>query len=130
VRDLDLRDKADLLRQLAHPTRLLILEVLSGGARCVTELQCLLNLPQTNVSQHLCVLRQARMVDFHESGNLRSYYLSRPSLAKALLQVLSGQYGSKKRDPGFVPREGNSKMEETSCNGFRRGAPVSALARK
>lgn len=97
--DLDLREKAALLRQLAHPTRLRILEMLSSGSRCVTEIQHALGRPQANVSQHLSVLRQARIVDYRETGSLRTYYLSRPALAGALLQVLSGRYPAEEHSP-------------------------------
>ncbi|MBI5017905.1 MAG: winged helix-turn-helix transcriptional regulator [Deltaproteobacteria bacterium] len=121
MRDLDLREKAELLRQLAHPTRLQILQVLSDGAQCVNEIQRLLQLPQTHVSQHLAVLRQARMVDYREAGTLRSYYLSRPSLARALLQVLSDRYALQKRNSGAVPPDGPRAEEETNCEAW--GAP-------
>ncbi|GAB4272714.1 MAG: hypothetical protein Kow0092_27880 [Deferrisomatales bacterium] len=66
-----LRDKADLLRQPAHPTRILILQELAGGAKCVTGIRDLLDIPQPNVSQHLAVLRQSRIVHFYEDGPLR-----------------------------------------------------------
>lgn len=41
MKKLELREKADLLRQLAHPVRLLILEELFKGAKCVSASSCI-----------------------------------------------------------------------------------------
>ena len=110
MKNLNIREKADLLRQLAHPVRLAILEELSQGAKCVTDISDLLDIPQPNVSQHLLVLRRNRIVDFHEDGSLRCYYLLRPTLITGLLNFISGQYPIVHRDREDVRREG--KMRE------------------
>ena len=89
---LNIRERAELLRQLGHPTRLAILEGLMGGGKCVTDIRDLLEVPQPNISQHLSVLRQQRIVDFSEDGKLRCYYLRRPALVRALFQFISGEY--------------------------------------
>jgi ArsR family transcriptional regulator len=89
---LNLRERAELLRQLGHPVRLAILEELTKGSKCVTDIRDLLEVPQPNVSQHLMVLRQQRIVDFSEDGKLRCYYLRRPTLVQALLKFISGEY--------------------------------------
>lgn len=44
---------------------------------------------QANISQHLAVLRYARLVDYAQDGALRCYYLCRPNLVRDLLAVLS-----------------------------------------
>jgi ArsR family transcriptional regulator len=89
---LNLRERAELLRQLGHPVRLAILEELMKGGKCVTDIRDLLEVPQPNVSQHLTVLRQQRIVDFSEDGKLRCYYLRRPALVRALFGFISGEY--------------------------------------
>jgi ArsR family transcriptional regulator len=81
--------QAALLKAFAHPTRLAILRELSGGTRCVTEMQELLPASQVNVSQHLTILRNAALVDFAQDGGTRCYYLSRPKLVEGLLELLS-----------------------------------------
>jgi ArsR family transcriptional regulator len=86
------RERAELLRQLGHPVRLAILEELIKGGKCVTDIRDLLEVPQPNVSQHLTVLRQHRIVDFSEDGKLRCYYLKRPTLVRALFEFISGEY--------------------------------------
>ena len=116
MRDLDTRERADLLRLLGHPTRLLILEGLARGVKCVTDMRDLLDIPQPNVSQHLAVLRQARIVDYYEDGRLRCYYLLRPALVEALLGFLSGDYPAVRRDRRDVRQEGRLR-------GPHRGPP-------
>ena len=113
MKDLDLRRKAELLRVLAHPTRLAILEELAAGAKCVTDIQDLLDVPQSNVSQHLAALRRERVVDFHEDGNLRCYYVTRPKLAKGLLRFVCGEYPEVSRSAESVRREG--RRREKTC---------------
>ncbi|NOY45530.1 MAG: winged helix-turn-helix transcriptional regulator [Deltaproteobacteria bacterium] len=106
MKGLNLREKAAMLRLLGHPTRLLILEELARGAKCVTDIRDLLNIPQPNVSQHLAVLRQARLVDFYEDGQLRCYYLLRPAFVTALLEFLGAEYPVTPREREDVRQEG------------------------
>lgn len=92
MKSLSIREKAELLRQLGHPTRLAILQELMKGGKCVTDIRDLLEVPQPNISQHLSVLRQQRIVDYSEDGKLRCYYLKRPVLVHALFEFISGEY--------------------------------------
>ena len=87
-----LREKADLLRILGHPTRLAIVQKLANGPKCVTDIQELLDVPQANVSQHLTVLRSYQIVGYHEDGKLRCYYLTRPAITKLIEDVLSSDF--------------------------------------
>lgn len=86
------RDKAELLRLLGHPVRLALLEELSVAPKCVSDIQDLLGLRQANVSQHLTLLRRAKLVDYHEDGHQRCYYLLRPALARDLLKFVDRDY--------------------------------------
>lgn len=79
---------AQLLRVMAHPMRLKILELLSAGSRCVKDLNGLLPIPQPRLSQHIAVLRQAQLIDCHRHGVLRCYYLLRPVLVGQLIEML------------------------------------------
>jgi len=88
----DLRAKAALLRVLGHPLRLAIVSELAAGPKCVTDIQELLGVQQANVSQHLTALRHERIVDFHEDGKLRCYYIARPSLARVILRLIQGDF--------------------------------------
>jgi ArsR family transcriptional regulator, arsenate/arsenite/antimonite-responsive transcriptional repressor len=80
---------AELLRRIAHPVRLALLGELRAGPKCVSDIRDLLGVRQANLSQHLAVLRAAGLVESHESGNLRCYYILRPRLVAGVLRVLS-----------------------------------------
>ena len=111
MENLDLRRKAELLRTLAHPLRLAILEELGRGAKCVTDIRDLLDVAQPNISQHLKALRREQIVDFYEDGNLRCYYITRPTLVKALAALLAREHKVVNRPAEEVRREG--KRRET-----------------
>lgn len=111
---LDLREKAGLLRVLGHPVRLAILAELNKGPKCVTDIQELLEMPQPNVSQHLAALRHEKIVDYHEDGKQRCYYLARPGLVKSLLRFLEPDYPVSKRSREDVRRAGR-RRQKTAC---------------
>lgn len=78
-----------LLRAFAHPTRLAILQELSKGPKCVTDLEDLLPASQANLSQHLALLRHTQLVDFAQDAQTRCYYLARPKLTRVMLDELA-----------------------------------------
>lgn len=80
---------AEVLKALAHPTRLQIVAELLKGTKCVTDIQEILPASQSNISQHLTVLRSARLVDFVQDGSQRCYYVSRPKLTSAVIGLLA-----------------------------------------
>lgn len=65
--------KAEVLKALAHPTRLMIVESLAKGERCVCELNELFDADHSTVSKHLAVLKQAGLVSDRKDG-LKVYY--------------------------------------------------------
>jgi ArsR family transcriptional regulator, arsenate/arsenite/antimonite-responsive transcriptional repressor len=83
-----MKKSAEQLRAFARPTRLMILRELLAGVKCVTDIEDLVPAAQANISQHLAVLRHARLVDFAQDGALRCYYLSRPKTVRAVLRLL------------------------------------------
>jgi ArsR family transcriptional regulator, zinc-responsive transcriptional repressor len=64
---------AELFKALANPLRLAILDQLAQGPRCVHELVDALQAPQPLVSQHLRVLRGARLVRAERRGRETAY---------------------------------------------------------
>lgn len=80
---------AELLKALAHPTRLQIVAELLKGTKCVSDIQEILPASQANISQHLTVLRNAGIVNFAQDGSLRCYFVSRPKLVAAILSQLA-----------------------------------------
>jgi ArsR family transcriptional regulator len=74
---------ADTLKALAHPRRLEIIYLLKDQEMCVGEIYAMLDLPQANVSQHLMILREAKLVKTHKTGKTIYYKLAHKNIFKA-----------------------------------------------
>ena len=59
-RDERLEYMTTVLKALAHPTRLLIVEELAESEQCVQELQSKIDANMSTVSKHLKILKDAR----------------------------------------------------------------------
>ena len=70
-----LEENAELLKALAHPSRLKIIGYLSSGKKCVKHIWEALGLPQPNVSQHLSVLRNKGILGYKREGSIVCYYI-------------------------------------------------------
>lgn len=75
---------ATVCKALSDPKRLLILEVLRHGERSVGEICEQLDLPQTNVSQHLGVLRSKGLVRSRRDAQWVYYSLVSTKVTEAL----------------------------------------------
>ena len=60
---------AEVMKAMAHPIRLGVLEVLADGEKTVTELYSLLGCSQSMMSQQLKLLRQQKLVDIRKEGS-------------------------------------------------------------
>lgn len=78
--------KAELFKALAHPARIRILEVLSDGERSVGDLQPLVAIEASHLSQQLAVLRRARLVASRKEG-ASVIYAVKDDLVVELLRV-------------------------------------------
>ena len=70
--------RARVLKALAHPTRLFIVEELSHGARCVCELTEMVGADMSTVSKHLAILRSAGILQDEKRANQVYYRLRCP----------------------------------------------------
>ncbi|KWT79596.1 ArsR/SmtB family transcription factor [Candidatus Magnetominusculus xianensis] len=86
-----LGQKIELLRVIAHPVRISILEELTKGVKCVSDFEKFLEISQPNVSQHLSLLRNHGVIDFYMDGKLRCYFLVDPIIID-ILAVLNKSY--------------------------------------
>lgn len=73
-----LNNKVKVLKALAHPARLLMVEELERGERCVCELQALVGLDMSTVSKHLTLLKNAGVVADQKDGVKVFYRLTLP----------------------------------------------------
>jgi DNA-binding transcriptional ArsR family regulator len=83
------RELAELLSVLSHPHRLRIVEELGTGELDVGQLQALLGISHSGVSQHLSVMRAHRLVMERREGRHVFYRLRDPELAAWLLDGLT-----------------------------------------
>jgi DNA-binding transcriptional ArsR family regulator len=81
--------QAELLKALAHPVRLKILEILRDGEQCVCHIEAVLGQRQSYISQHLMLLRKTGLVTDRKDG-LRVYYSVNDHSVYAVLDVARG----------------------------------------
>ncbi len=71
-----------LLKALADPIRLQVIEALGNGERCVCELTSELGLAQSKLSFHLKVLKEAGLLADRQSGRWVYYQLQPEALER------------------------------------------------
>ncbi len=75
---LQYKAQAQVLKALAHPSRLLMVDELSKGERCVCELAELVGAQMATVSRHLSLLKHAGIVEDEKRGMQVFYSLKVP----------------------------------------------------
>jgi ArsR family transcriptional regulator len=98
----ELKDKVEILRTVAHPVRIAILEELSKGVKCVSDLEDFLEISQPNISQHLGLLRRSGIIDYFIDGRLRCYFLKDPFVLD-LLEIFRKEYHGELPGPECCP---------------------------
>lgn len=78
-----------LLRVLAEPIRLRVVQALASGERCVCDLTAELELAQPKLSFHLKVMKEAGLITARQQGRW-VYYRLRPAVLLALRDWLNG----------------------------------------
>ena len=92
--------KAELFKAMAHPARIRSLEILADGERSVSELQPLVGIELSHLSQQLGVLRRAGLVATRREGSSVFYAIKDPLLVELMAvarQLLVGSL-SESRD--------------------------------
>ncbi|HOX40444.1 MAG TPA: metalloregulator ArsR/SmtB family transcription factor [Candidatus Brocadiia bacterium] len=83
------RIRAGIIKAMAHPTRLFLVEELSRGERCVCELTDMVGDDISTVSKHLAVLKNAGIVADDKRGTQVFYSLRCPCVLNFLSCVES-----------------------------------------
>ncbi|MBB5431080.1 ArsR/SmtB family transcription factor [Nocardiopsis composta] len=83
----------DVVRALADPLRMRIVQLLSAETLCTTHLIAETGARQTNLSNHLRVLREAGLVETEPCGRF-TYYRLRPEALDGLSAGLAGLAGA------------------------------------
>lgn len=80
----NVKTAAECFKALAHPTRLRILAVLKDREMSVQEMADALNLSQSNMSQHLILLKERHALDSRREGKQIFYRV----LDKKILKLI------------------------------------------
>lgn len=89
------RPSTQLLKALAHPARLRLLNALRENEECVCHLTALLRQRQAYVSQQLMFLRRAGLIEDRKDG-LRIYYRIKDPRVFDVLDAANALAGTKK----------------------------------
>jgi ArsR family transcriptional regulator len=76
--------RAQIIKSLAHPSRLCILAALAEGERCVCELRDEVGADMSTVSKHLSLLKNAGIISSEKRGLNVIYRLSTPCVLNFL----------------------------------------------
>lgn len=82
---------SEILKVLANGVRLMLVCQLAEGAKSVNQLQSVVGISQSAVSQHLALLREYHVVEAHRSGQ-SVYYVLASKEAAALIKTLHDQF--------------------------------------
>jgi len=83
------RGRAAILKAMAHPSRVFIVEKLSEKSYCVCELTAMIGADTSTVSKHLSILKNAGIITDKKKGTAVYYSLETPCLMRFLSCVES-----------------------------------------
>ena len=79
---------ANFLKALSHPTRLMIVNELALGKKCVNDIKDLVRVNQPNISQHLSLLKLNGIVDSRQNGKMKCYFLKDEEMVREIFSNL------------------------------------------
>jgi len=105
---------ASVLKALANPKRLEILNLLRDQTVNVNQMIEMLNLPQANLSQHLSILRAAKIVCTKKEGKEVFYHIAHPNylLASDLIREV------------LIKDISDKKTAKAMCDDFEKLLPI------
>lgn len=79
--------KAEVLKALAQPTRLKILECLRGGEKCICEIVPEISGEQSNISRHVSLMQKSHLITTRKDGVRMMIRVKGPEVYEILDQV-------------------------------------------
>lgn len=73
--------RVKIIKAMAHPVRLMVIEFLRGGERPFSAIFSLFQLDKSTISKHLLVLKEAGIVSSRKTGTETIYKLEVPCVA-------------------------------------------------
>ncbi len=74
--------RSEVIKALAHPSRLAIIDRLEAGEACVCELQEIVKSDMSTVSKHLSLMKKAGLLDERKAGLWVYYRLRVPCIIR------------------------------------------------
>jgi ArsR family transcriptional regulator len=81
--------QAEIVKAIAHPARIAIVDFLKDGEECVCDIAEYVGSERSNVSRHLSVMVNAGVLEFHKEGLKVIYRLKTPCILDFLSCVTS-----------------------------------------
>ena len=81
--------RAQIAKAIAHPTRLVLIDALAAGERCVCDLNSLVAVDQSTLSKHLAVLKNAGIIVDTKKG-LNVYYRLKCACVLSFFECATG----------------------------------------
>ena len=78
------KTKAAILKGIAHPVRMSIVEILAKGDLCAGEIAERFNFDRTTISKHLSLMKELDILESSRDGTSVRYSLRMPCLAQLL----------------------------------------------
>jgi ArsR family transcriptional regulator, virulence genes transcriptional regulator len=75
--------QAEISKTIAHPLRIAIIHTLKDGEKTVNQLTEKLGASQSNISQHLAIMRQRQIVKTRKEGSTVYYRVASPKISQA-----------------------------------------------
>lgn len=91
--------QAAVLKALAHPTRLFLVDELAKRERCVCELTAMVGSEMSTVSKHLSLLKQAGILEDEKRGVQVFYRLRTPCVMNFFQCVTAVREGAPEEVP-------------------------------
>jgi len=110
---------AQLIKLLAHPARLAILDLLRDGEVCVCHLEAALNQRQAYISQQLSLLRDAGVVQDRREGWRIYYRVMQPQIFE-VIDMIGRFTGSD------LPRNSKARLADCACPACKSGKEMKA----
>ena len=92
--------KAGIIKAMAHPVRLMIIDELSRGDKCVCELIPLFNIDQSTLSRHLSQLKRTGIITEKKDGVRVIHHLATPCIMQifgCVMNVVKDDFNRKRK---------------------------------
>ena len=111
--------KTAVLKALAHPTRLYIIEELARGEQCVCKFVEAIKADFSTVSKHLAVLKNAGIVEIEKRGQLGFYRLRMQCLPAFINCIGKEVVDNAMAHSKIINRQHNRNTSRTTLEGSK-----------